>query len=567
MMYKKFNFLSLVFKEFKWQILFCCIAVLLWTLLEGILLYTIKVMVDYNYIPIDNLQQIILIFAGIYFIIELLIKITNFIVLKFLPTCLEKLQKKLVEILVSQEAYFYHDKEIEGIISKIVNLSNVIENIFKTFLYGFIAGIKGFIVTIVLINISSTWLAYCFVIWFAIMILISISLAKRTNNYAIKFAKANNNLVDKLNDIFLNLITIKSFQKENYELNRYAKNISSLKDIKQNFELFLFNTDLLRSAVSVLFFVLLIYFSIKGISQNETTLGDLVFVISVSLICKKDIWRISLQIIDIHKNWGFVQDVIDLLNLTKQSLQSDNFSTSENPLQSIEFKNVYFHANNIALLKDVSLSINNGEKIAIIGTSGSGKTTIAKLLACLYYPTSGQILLNQEGQNSRGNQLTKHIIYIDQNVTLFNRTIKENIFYNQENIDSIPIEKIENILSLSLFNNFINTFPNKLDTKVKNLSLGQKHLVAIARIINELPNWLILDEPCVFLDPITEEKLITNILELVRNKTLIVITHSPKILKLMDRILIIEAGKITADSKFEDLNQNEFYRKFINYGK
>jgi len=120
---------------------------------------------------------------------------------------------------------------------------------------------------------------------------------------------------------------------------------------------------------------------------------------------------------------------------------------------------------------------------------------------------------------------------------------------------------------LSLCNNFINNLPNKLSTKVRNLSSGQKHLVAIARVMNESPEWIILDEPCTFLDPVTEEKLIKNILTFSENKTLIVVTHSSKILKLMDRILVIDGGKITADSKFKDIQQNEFYRKFISYGE
>ena len=562
------NFLILLFKKFRWNILLCCLFVSLWTLLEGILLYTIKVMVDHNFNnSIDNLHSISIIFISIYFIIELLIKASNLVVLKVVPLFLEELQKKLANTFIYQDSYFYHDKITEGMAAKIVNISNIVENLFKTFLYGCIAGISGFIFTIILINLSSVWLTYCFLSWFIAMLLISLFLAKKTNNYSVGFAKSNNTLIEELNDILSNFTTVKAFNKENYELNRYGKIITKHRDIKQAFEVFLFNTDLLRSIVSVLFFILIIFISGREVTQNQATIGDLVFIISASLICKKDIWRISLQIIDIHKDWGFVQDIIDLLKLTKQNSNLCGISNQEDSLQSIELKNIYFHSKNSLLIKDISLSIIKGEKIAIIGSSGSGKTILAKLLACLYTPTSGELLLNQKKESHEYTQLTKKIVYIDQHINLFDRSIGENIFYNHENIELISENQVRNITSLSLCDKFLNSLPDKLNTKVRNLSSGQKHLVAIARVMNESPEWIILDEPCVFLDPITEESLIKNILTFSADKTLIVITHSPKILKLMDRILIIESGKIIADSKFNDLQNNEFYRKFINHGQ
>jgi ABC-type multidrug transport system fused ATPase/permease subunit len=548
--------------------LLCCLFVVLWTLFEGTLLYTIKLMVDYDFYNFtNNLYYFITIFASIYLIIEACIKATNYIVLKFIPQFSENLQIKLTEVLIYQDNCFYHDKRTEGMAAKIVNLSNIIENLFKTFLYGFLAGLSGFIITIFLVSLSSVWLACCFIGWFFTMLLIGLFFAKKNNEYSIEFAKSNNMLIEELNDILANFITIKAFKKENYELNRYSKNLAKHKNNKQTLELFLFNADFLRSFVSVLFFTVVIYIANLGIAQNETTLGDFVFLISASLICKKDIWRISMQIIDIHKDWGFIQDVIDLIKLTKQNPISTQSNTAEEALQSVEFKNIYFHSNNLPLIDNVSLSIIKGERIAIIGPSGSGKTTLAKLLANLYKMSSGQVILNQKSEHDDHKKLMNKIVYIDQNVNLFDRSICENIFYNNQDDELISDDKIKYITELSLSSNFIEKSANKLETKVRNLSSGQKHLVAVARAMHESPDWLILDEPCVFLDPITEERLIKNILSFVESKTLIVVTHSPKILKLMGRTIIIESGKIVGDSKFDDLKKNEFYRKFINYGE
>lgn len=549
------NIVALMFllKQFKGSILLPIIFVFLWTILESTLLYSIKLIIDNQSKFNNQILYLIIIFALTYLVIEACIKITNYIVLKFIPNFIESLQAKLAKVLINQDSIFFQNIRTDGASSKIVNLSNIAENLYKTFLYGLIAGLSGFITTIILISLTSNWLAFCFVGWLSSMIFIGIFYARKINEFAAKYAKSNNILIEELNDVLANHITVEAFARQEYELSRYKDNVLKHKELKQNLETFLFKIDLFRSFVSVLFFILAIYVSSMGILDGKTSFGDLIFVISASFICKKDIWHISLQIVEIHKNWGFVQDIIDLLQKTKSSFVSKK--STQIPLQSIKLKNISY--NNLII--SLSLSISKGEKIAIIGSSGSGKTTLSRLIAGLYTPTSGKIIHNNS------NNPTGRIIYIDQNISLFDRSIGENIFYDHDNVDDVPEYKKKEILNSSLCSHFVNSSKHGLETKVKNLSLGQKHLVAIARAMNESPDWIILDEPCVYLDPITEEELIQNLGVFGDNKTLIVITHSPKILKLMSRILVIDSGKLVADSKVDSLQENEFYRKFIEH--
>lgn len=552
-MKKNFASLMFIFKDFRGQILLPIIFVLVWTILESTLLYSIKLIIDNQSKFNNQILHLITIFSCTYLVIEACIKITNYIVLQFIPIFIEALQTKLAKVLINQDSIFFQNIRSEGISSKIVNFSNIAENLYKTFLYGLIAGLSGFVTTIFLVSLTSNSLALCFIAWLFSMFFIGIFCTKKINEHAAKYAKSNNTLVEELNDILSNHITVEAFGRQEYELSRYKANVSKHKDLKENLETYLFKVDLFRSFVSVLFFILAIYVSSIGILDGQTSFGDLVFVISASFICKKDIWHISLQIVEIHKNWGFVQDVIDLLKKTKTNFIS--IKSAQSPLESINLKDISYNK----LIANTSLTIDKGEKIAIIGPSGSGKTTLARLIAGLYTPTSGKIIHNSS------NNPTGRIVYIDQNISLFDRSIGENIFYDHDNINDVPKDKQKEILNSSLCSNFINASKHDLETKVNNLSLGQKHLVAVARAMNESPDWIILDEPCVYLDPITEEKLIQNLGAFGKNKTLVVITHSPKILKLMSRILVIDSGKLVADSKVDNLQENEFYRKFIEH--
>lgn len=551
----KKNIASLIFlfEGFKGSILLPIIFVITWTILESTLLYSIKLIIDNQFKFSNQILYLITVFAFTYLIIEACIKITNYIVLKFVSNFLESLQTKLAKILINQDSLFFQNINVEGTSSKIINLSNIVENLYKTFLYGLTAGLSGFITTIFLISIASSWLASCFVAWLSSMILIGILCAKRINELAVEYAKSNNILIGELNDILSNHITIEAFNRQEYELSRYKDTVIKHKNLKQNLETYLFKIDLFRSFVSVLFFILAVYVSSIGILDGQTSLGDLIFVISASFICKKDIWHISIQIVEIHKNWGFVQDVLELFKKTKTNFISEK--NEQTLLKSTELKDISYND----LITNASLLVQEGEKIAIIGPSGSGKTTLARLIAGLYTPTSGKIIHNNSHKS------VGRIVYIDQNISLFDRSIGENIFYDHDNVDDVPRDKLKEILNSSLCSNFVKASNHNLRTKVKNLSLGQKHLVAIARAINESPEWLILDEPCVYLDPVTEEKLIQNLGIFAENKTLIVITHSPKILKLMSRIIVIESGKLVADSKVDNLQANEFYRKFLEH--
>ena len=218
---------------------------------------------------------------------------------------------------------------------------------------------------------------------------------------------------------------------------------------------------------------------------------------------------------------------------------------------AIEFKDVTFRypGEERFALRNVSFTIEPGEHVAILGRIGSGKTTVERLILGLYQASDGSVLI--DGIDSRQidpAELRRNIGYVPQDVTLFYGTLRENIVMPAPMADD---ETVLRAVNASGLNRFIDSHPRGLSMQVgergESLSGGQRQSVAIARaVIHDAPI-LLLDEPTGSMDHSTEEETKARLTEIARGKTMIVVTHRTSLLELVDRIIILDAGKVVAD--------------------
>lgn len=202
-------------------------------------------------------------------------------------------------------------------------------------------------------------------------------------------------------------------------------------------------------------------------------------------------------------------------------------------------------------LRDVSLKIEPGEKVALLGRVGCGKTSLNKLLLGLYAPTAGAVML--DGVDLRQFdpiQLRRHIGYVPQDVSLFFGSLRDNIVAGGGS-DGVDDESLLRAIKLSGLESLVNGHPHGVDLQVgergQMLSGGQRQAVAIARAMVHDPQILLLDEPTSSMDHASEEAFKTNLKQYGEGKTLIVVTHRTSLLSLVDRIIVIDAGKVVAD--------------------
>ena len=236
---------------------------------------------------------------------------------------------------------------------------------------------------------------------------------------------------------------------------------------------------------------------------------------------------------------------------------------------NIKFENVSFHYfdDDKLILKDFNFEIKNGESVAFIGSTGSGKSTIVNLICKFYNPTSGDIYL--DGINYRNIDKTclyNNLGYVLQQPQLFSISIKENIKFGNENATDEEILKVCNLLGID---EFISKLPNGVDTVIGetgyNISGGQKQLISFARALIKNPKLLVLDEATSSIDTETEKIIQNKMKDILKGKTSIIVAHRLSTIKHCDKIVLIENGNILEQGTHLELldKRGIYYKMYI----
>jgi ABC-type multidrug transport system fused ATPase/permease subunit len=238
--------------------------------------------------------------------------------------------------------------------------------------------------------------------------------------------------------------------------------------------------------------------------------------------------------------------MLKLIDTKPQSVSYGNKSLDES-LGSITFSDVSFsYENDDVSIDKVSFHLNHGDKVAIVGKSGAGKSTLVDLILGFYRPDNGRIKIGSTDISSiLPMDLKNHIAYISQDVFLFDDTIEQNI---RDGFSSASKEEINIAVRSAQVDNFIADFPLGLQTIVgsngSNLSGGQKQRVAIARGLLKKASIYIFDEATSALDVENEREIMTALLKTLESETVIFITHRPALLDYVDKVLMLEKGKV-----------------------
>lgn len=220
----------------------------------------------------------------------------------------------------------------------------------------------------------------------------------------------------------------------------------------------------------------------------------------------------------------------------------------------ISLQNVSFHYDSNCILEDVSLQIGGGTSAAFVGTSGGGKSTIVKIMLGLLKSSSGKVLVDgKDMKKIKLNEYYDYVSYVSQDAPVFDGTLRENIVFNEGIDDGV----IYDILDKVQLKEFVLNLPEKLDTKVGEkgvkLSGGEKQRVAFARVFFQKSKIVILDEPTSALDSITEEKVTSNMLKILKDRTIIIVAHRLHTIKDVNQIFVVDQGRVAEQGTFEEL--------------
>ena len=365
---------------------------------------------------------------------------------------------------------------------------------------------------------------------------------------------------------------VKAFANEWYEIARYNGKIKevvkiAIKGGKYRGYFASFIIFCLFGAI-----VAVVWFGVRLSISGEMSVGQLISFVLYSTFVGASFGGIAELYAQIQKAIGATERVFELLDETPEKINSDrDLATIDKIKGNVTFKNVafsYHSRKEIKVLKDVSFTANFGQKIAIVGPSGTGKSTIASLLLRFYTIDEGEILVDGKNiydfdlEHLRGN-----MSIVPQDVILFGGTIRENIAYGKPNATE---EEIVTASKQANAYNFIESFPKKFETIVGErgikLSGGQRQRIAIARALLKNPSILILDEATSSLDS-KSEKLVQEALEiLMEGRTSIIIAHRLSTIRSADQILVLDNGKITEQGTHQELIalENGIYKNLSN---
>ncbi|HRY82865.1 MAG TPA: ABC transporter ATP-binding protein [Candidatus Moranbacteria bacterium] len=465
----------------------------------------------------------------------------------------------------------YHEKENTG--NKIVKISrgiDKIDNLFGNFFWEVAPTIFQVILTVALLF----WVNWIFGLITIIFVPAFVFLTLKVNKIVYPFRRTRFNCQEEAAGIMaqsiININTVKSFVQEVREYNKFFKATKDVKDnISKEFK-YVLRYNLARNFIIDLGRGLVLFFGIYLMFHGSITIGSLIFVYTISEKALLSLFRISRLYDRIMESSEAVERLYDLSLEKSEIKNSKNGIKPKNVEGKIEFNKVSFvyQESAIKALDGVSFSISPDSVTALVGPSGGGKTTVARMIYRHYDPISGEILI--DGKNVKDYDIyafRKFVAIVPQEVEVFNSTVRENISYAKSNASFSEIKAAAKIANAE---EFINQLREGYDTMVGErgikLSGGQRQRLGIARAILANPRILIFDEATSSLDSYSE-KLIQEAMEKIRkNRTVIIIAHRLSTIKKADKIIVLENGKVAEEGSHTELSQMKggLYQKLIN---
>lgn len=304
--------------------------------------------------------------------------------------------------------------------------------------------------------------------------------------------------------------------------------------------------------------LILMYFGIMQVISNHTTLGAMMSFVTLSGYFMDPVSRLvglQLQIQEANISMKRMTEILDYEE-EQEANSTDTYQDVEKIEGAIEIKKVTFrYGNRKPVLKDISFTIPKGKKVALVGASGSGKSTIAKLLLKYYEPEDGEILIDGVDINEYSNDsLRRAISYVPQSIELFSKSIYDNIRVSKMNS---TLDEVKEAAKAADAHDFIKKLPMQYYTYLEEagngLSGGEKQRIALARAFLKKNEFYILDESTSNLDFVTENIIFDMIYNKFRNKSMLIIAHRLATVKNCDEILVIDQGEVVEQGTHEEL--------------
>ncbi|WP_440656087.1 ABC transporter ATP-binding protein [Candidatus Pelagibacter sp. HIMB1509] len=479
----------------------------------------------------------------------------------------KKLQYDMLRSLIRADTQFIDKKHSGKFISNLIYDVTHITNILSVAILNLFKDSLTLIGLLIVMFVQNWKLSLISIIMIPLASVAARTLGKRMGKVVTEAQEKSGFLTTYLVELFKNHKLIKIFQKEDFETDKADNHLDQLKNKSKKISTVLVRMSPIMEVLTGIMIAILIYYSGKLIMKNEIEVNNFFSFLAAMMLAYQPVR--SLSTLNMLVNQGFsaasrILPIIDTENLIYDKINAKDLEIKEGNIK-IENINFRYDVNEKEVLKNITLNFAGGKMTALVGHSGSGKSTILNLIPRFYKPVSGDLLIdNQSIYDVKISSLRTNISLVSQETTLFDDTIINNIRYANENASD---EEIYEVAKLSNAHDFIEKLPNKYKTLIGEngvrLSGGEKQRISIARAMIKKSKIILLDEATSSLDSETEKKIQDALKILTENKTTIVIAHRLSTILNSNNIYLIDSGKVIDSGTHQDLLlKSTLYKNF-----
>lgn len=504
----------------------------------------------------ERLSTVLILFAGLSFVAWGLRRLQFHIIANLESRVMADLNVTSFKYLIRHSYHFFISNFVGSLVRRVTRYSKSYEAILDAFAFQLYPVVLIAIGIVVVLYMRHPLLGLGLAAWIALFVTLQITLIKRIHPHRLKAAEEDSNVTGVLSDALANQSAAILFTGVQYEYERFRASVDRFRHAQYKAWKFDDNVWAVQGFLIVSVNVALLFAAMSLWQRGLLSVGDFVLLQTYLLTLFERLIQAGREMRHVFSAVAEATEMSEILRIPHEITDTPDAFPLKVQRGEIIFKNVGFkYRDGNPVLSEFNLHVQEREKIALVGPSGAGKTTVTKLLLRLYEVDGGRIEIDgQDITKVTLDSLRESIAFVPQDPVLFHRTLLENIRYGK--LDATEAEVIE-AAKKAHCHEFVSALPKGYETLVGErgikLSGGERQRIAIARAILKDAPILVLDEATSSLDS-ESEHLIQDALEtLMKGKTVIVIAHRLSTVSKMDRIIVIESGQVSAEGTHQDL--------------
>lgn len=487
-------------------------------------------------------------------------RLSEIVMRSYKPQLIERVRAMLFSATLKKPHTYFVNSSSGRVAHWINQTTNSVDAVINNTIWGAWGEILGLILSTIFLLTTHWSLALLFAVWLVLLFWYNSRRGREFSKLVAKQSDENSKASSIVVDSISNSTSVRVFNARLHEEVVLAHKQSDIIRSWRKSWRFGIVTNAVKGQSSGIVNVIAICLAVWLYSKGTIEVGGLALFLAYFNAASSGLWNLSWNFDEYYRQFGTLQNALDGLSGEMERKALDTLQDKNEIPKTVEVRIdglsfAYPEAKEDLVVKDLSFVIEKGQKVGIVGHSGAGKSTLIGLILGFYEPTSGKIFVNGVDATDRDPSFIRSIsAYVPQDTSMFNRTIRDNIVYSRPTANDTEI-----VSALTKANalEFVQKLPQGLDTLVGErgikLSGGQRQRIAIARAILKDSPLLLLDEATSALDSVSEQAIQKALHELMKGRTAVVIAHRLSTLKHLDKIVVIEKGKIAEMGSHDEL--------------